>query len=298
MRGSLRRPPPLPLRRGSIPAHAGEPYDRNWTGITSRVYPRACGGARGLSRGLNLNNGLSPRMRGSPDVRGLLNLPPGSIPAHAGEPPPVPPGRFGSRVYPRACGGAKPLTILTGIEAGLSPRMRGSLETSVGFFALLGSIPAHAGEPAPRPCSTSPSRVYPRACGGAQTLTMDGSTLTGLSPRMRGSRPQSLADLPRHGSIPAHAGEPINHIWMKDNAGVYPRACGGAVEAFKDRCWDQGLSPRMRGSLPQCYRAPVPGGSIPAHAGEPRARSGSGPRAGVYPRTCGGASGRQAIGIA
>ena len=44
MRGNLRWDPGRSPRRGSIPAHAGEPGRYHGTAHPSRVYPRACGG--------------------------------------------------------------------------------------------------------------------------------------------------------------------------------------------------------------------------------------------------------------
>ena len=155
MRGSRPRSQGGGVIEGSIPAHAGEPNAHPACRNTHRVYPRACGVA--LSR-------VAIQTRSSK----------GSIPAHAGSPssessnhdaprrglsPRMRGRRSGTNigisrctrgVYPRACGGAN---------------MSRSLQNSW----LVGSIPAHAGEPLR--CWSSPSspscRVYPRACGGA-----------------------------------------------------------------------------------------------------------------------------------
>ena len=89
----------------SIPARAGEPRTRTGRGRT-RVYPRPCGGAMssarspvgslvyprpcgGASSKAQRGTGLSPPVRGSPRNRniGINRL--RSIPARAGEPPPV-----------------------------------------------------------------------------------------------------------------------------------------------------------------------------------------------------------------
>ena len=81
-------------------------------GSALRVYPRVCGGARYAHgyRNLDLNKGLSPRVRGS-----HLDLPPLD--------------EDGLRVYPRVCGGAN------GAAGGS------------GKPPYCGSIPACAGEP-------------------------------------------------------------------------------------------------------------------------------------------------------
>ena len=73
---------------GSIPAHAGEPAHRCLARRPAMVYPRPRGGA---SLDVWINNppeGLSPPTRGSQAALVLLIHARGSIPAHAGEPPP------------------------------------------------------------------------------------------------------------------------------------------------------------------------------------------------------------------
>ena len=74
------------------------------------------------------------------------------------------------RVYPRVCGGALPLVILTGAMMGLSPRVRGSHPRDLIDFCLA-------------------IRVYPRVCGGASEL--------------------DAGIIRLYGSIPACAGEPV-----------------------------------------------------------------------------------------
>ncbi len=78
-----------PLR--SIPACAGEPGLASTSTLMTGVYPRVCGGTR-LIRIPDLHRGgLSPRVRGN-HRRPILKLTrQRSIPACAGEPPPVPP---------------------------------------------------------------------------------------------------------------------------------------------------------------------------------------------------------------
>ena len=89
----------------------------------NRVYPRVM-----------IQLGLSPRVRGSPGVYPRV----GSIPACAGEPPPLRRRGPSGRVYPRVCGGTTPCLQVIPECAG-EPR----------------EVNGHAG-----------NRVYPRVCGG------------------------------------------------------------------------------------------------------------------------------------
>ena len=97
------------LRRGSIPAYAGEPRRLPSAQRTSEVYPRVCGGTRSRPVRRKRGEGLSPRMRGNPRIRSPAASLIRSIPAYAGEPPAARAGQCGPRVYPRVCGGTPPL---------------------------------------------------------------------------------------------------------------------------------------------------------------------------------------------
>ena len=178
---------------------------------------------------------------------------PGSIPAHAAEPPDQPRPLNLDQVYPRACGGTRALGYSGGGKSGLSPRMRGNLKTFRAALGVDGSIPAHAGEPRGLRYPSC-GRVYPRACGGTPDRLHPGSGPPGLSPRMRGNHAHIVDPVEDLGSIPAHAGEPTS--------------CCPRISSTR------GLSPRMRGNQSIRARLDCIGGSIPAHAGEPQGRDG------------------------
>ena len=156
---------------------------------------------------------------------------------------------------------------------GLSPRTRGNRTTGRGKRRRVGSIPANAGEP---PCRrTHPRRcwVYPRARGGTAAPTSLTATGWGLSPRTRGNPPSLLPWQGSPGSIPAHAGEPLNESLILTIHEVYPRARGGTMTLAYLLYLHWGLSPRTRGNLQSYALKLLCFGSIPAHAGEPRSRS-------------------------
>ena len=90
------------------------------------------------------------------------------------------------------------------------------------------------------------------------------------------------------GSIPAGAGEPTFVRGFRRFAGVYPRGCGGTEHDADPDTPATGLSPRVRGNQPHTGEQTAAGGSIPAGAGEPRARDERLTAEGVYPRGCGG----------
>ena len=175
--------------RRSIPAHAGEPLAEPSAPHFIEVYPPPTRGSRRrLSRCWVLG---------------------GSIPAHAGEPhlrnrklAPAP-------VYPRPRGGARDYDKYLLRANGLSPPTRGSHEYVRAWPICLRSIPAHAGEPFSSSIVSSSAAVYPRPRGGAPSWRCADLRRGGLSPPTRGSLGIEQCPERLHGSIPAHAGEPI-----------------------------------------------------------------------------------------
>ena len=176
-------------RTGSIPACAGEPFASYRKPPSVSVYPRVCGGTPSRPLAVPSRPGLSPRVRGNPSACVTRRSFEGSIPACAGEPS----NRRGDEglpaVYPRVCGG----TVLRGyclrLIVGLSPRVRGNQRPVCVFAVCPGSIPACAGEPPSTRPTSNDFPVYPRVCGGTAVAFMCLSKCRGLSPRVRGNRP-------------------------------------------------------------------------------------------------------------
>ena len=114
--------------------------------------------------------------------------------------------------------------------------------------------------------------------------------MRGLSPRVRGNLKYVMHEMSAQGSIPASAGEP-RASWAELNQnGVYPRECGGTVNAPLPRSAQSGLSPRVRGNRAGSGKGKAAAGSIPASAGEPGRWPAPARRWRVYPRECGGTS--------
>ena len=106
-RGNRALPPRRARLRRSIPAHAGEPPDRQPRYCGERVYPRPRGGTSTRRKPLFGSSGLSPPTRGNRVEPVRLRGLDGSIPAHAGEPAAPCPPAAGCRVYPRPRGGTE-----------------------------------------------------------------------------------------------------------------------------------------------------------------------------------------------
>ena len=167
-----------------------------------------CGGTARSRAAAVCPRGLSPRVRGNHAGQRMMPAPDGSIPACAGEP-----YRNGfdvavHPVYPRVCGGTRHAPLKDLADVGLSPRVRGNLLRRRKRYALRGSIPACAGEPAGLAGAGVEHEVYPRVCGGTLPSAASAAWTTGLSPRVRGNHRSAGNGVPLHRSIPACAGEP------------------------------------------------------------------------------------------
>ena len=171
---------------------------------------------------------------------------------------------------------------------GLSPRVRGKQARGGGGGVMVRSIPACAGETAPRRHSLRSPAVYPRVCGGNYLREHELPHPEGLSPRVRG-KPWQLCQAgagPR--SIPACAGETRGRPRQRRPSGVYPRVCGGNRGPAPCRAYRRGLSPRVRGKRQPALRPGAILRSIPACAGETTGGGSGDATNRVYPRVCGG----------
>ena len=255
---------------GSIPACAGKPCAAAGSRPAPGVHPRVCGEAISATARIAVQEGPSPRVRGSRRRRHRQRPDAGSIPACAGKPwvwQPFP-GRSG--VHPRVCGEAilefKPDESLEGP----SPRVRGSHVGVHRHEHAFGSIPACAGKPASGSAYMALRGVHPRVCGEAAHLQSRVYSGLGPSPRVRGSLPGRLQ--------------------IVGELGVHPRVCGEAVDIRHGDEVAKGPSPRVRGSRVRQSEPAARDGSIPACAGKPRRLAARGPTGGVHPRVCGEAA--------
>ena len=236
----------------SIPACAGEPvqnYDKG-PGITYRgLSPRVRGnlGLSAVQRLPNFPEGLSPRVRGNRN-RQRRNEPSDLSPRVRGNRASITYSSDRQQVYPRVCGGTSTQqspTSRPGVTQ-VYPRVCGGTHHCLvrrqspvyprvcgGTFLWWDprSIPACAGEPLSSnlvqpgsiPALRQGRRVYPRVCGGTlRRVRADLSSSEGLSPRVRGNRPdfsKVLESYPRVcGGTPSLPP-------------VYPRVCGGTCAA-------------------------------------------------------------------
>ncbi len=277
---------------GSIPAGAGDGCGRVCGACGGRVYPRWCGGRHQVCNHLFAGYGLSPLVRGTGPGSEVEPSRWGSIPAGAGDGESHQPRPLQEGVYPRWCGGRYLYCRGLPGRKGLSPLVRGTVGRRRAAAAVPGSIPAGAGDGPASPPSAARTGVYPRWCGGRIWIAHIVAHSEGLSPLVRGTVGVKDGEAVAVGSIPAGAGDGLPPCFRWGAPRVYPRWCGGRTKNKGGLLPPRGLSPLVRGTDGKTRAAREAVGSIPAGAGDGREDAGRAGGRGVYPRWCGGRTGK------
>ena len=234
-----------------------------------------------------LQQGSSPRVRGTPSayIKAYTCL--GIIPACAGNTP-----YFCTLIsnlgdHPRVCGEHDKVGEQEAEELGSSPRVRGTRGSGRLSSGHRGIIPACAGNT--RRCTTfrGTGGDHPRVCGEHWLSRSRHAAFVGSSPRVRGTRPRILLASFAFGIIPACAGNTAKVIETWGNDWDHPRVCGehGRAAAFPDR--HRGSSPRVRGTRQGRVPRRRRDGIIPACAGNTAPWCTSNRSTRDHPRVCG-----------
>ncbi len=213
-------------RCGIIPAYAGS------TGLHAppqrpyRDHPRVCG-EHPFTIAISFSAlGSSPRMRGAPVRPTLLAAGRGIIPAYAGSTGSLPRTTSLCTDHPRVCGEHSPMSHISYVPPGSSPRMRGAPRA----FALqrrgLGIIPAYAGSTQAPHGIQKATRDHPRVCGEHVEKMCSLSFIWGSSPRMRGARRVAVIRCLFRRIIPAYAGSTYAKEPFIIRREDHPRVCG------------------------------------------------------------------------
>ncbi|RYM92971.1 hypothetical protein PG2011B_1426 [Bifidobacterium animalis subsp. lactis] len=235
-------------RRGIIPALAGNIRRPNRGGSCRWDHPRACGEHARRWQQSGLDEGSSPRLRGTSRIMPERRRALGIIPALAGNMRACSSPSPDTGDHPRACGEhlTNPWDPMD--ASGSSPRLRGTFGGWLDCVVARGIIPALAGNIATAPAASVAARDHPRACGEHAVESNTDAQDVGSSPRLRGTFADDFPIAGRRGIIPALAG----NIWMRRQHDPtnrdHPRACGEHVGEAVERVGDEGSSPRLRGT--------------------------------------------------
>ena len=151
--------------RGIIPARAGSRSPSRGAPTWSTDHPRACGEQCTQWKSLLSRPGSSPRVRGADDVACHDSGRERIIPARAGSSAQGLRGGHDVEDHPRACGEQASCALLSLLDGGSSPRVRGAASQAAPTSTEHRIIPARAGSSSAA-CSSHPSSSdHPRACG-------------------------------------------------------------------------------------------------------------------------------------
>ena len=172
--------------------------------------------------------GSSPRLRGTPHDwrRKAMRL--RFIPAPAGNASPDEMRAGCHAVHPRACGERLFCQHIHLVCCGSSPRLRGTHLRRPGVDLANRFIPAPAGNALARSAIRACNSVHPRACGERTDKEQDMASISGSSPRLRGTLKSTHA-----------ATCPVRFI---------PAPAGNASADAVDNLVRLGSSPRLRGT--------------------------------------------------
>ena len=230
-----------------IPARAGNAVSVATPDSSSTVHPRAGGERPHCEQVSSFIVRSSPRGRGTHLAGRAGGLADRFIPARAGNASSSSWIAVLATVHPRAGGERASKRAIRAIQAGSSPRGRGTPGVPSAFRDAGRFIPARAGNARSDRGRRRTRTVHPRAGGERDVMDFILVTAAGSSPRGRGTRGESPRAVPSHRFVPARAG----------NASA---ATSPAIVAV-------GSSPRGRGTH---VRPDRPGGLrrfIPARAG-------------------------------
>ena len=252
-----------------------------------RDHPRVCGEHRLILLTRRAAQGSSPRMRGTLQTPWQHHPEPGIIPAYAGNTMPRWRPWRKNWDHPRVCGEHAIQGRGTGAMWGSSPRMRGTPLSDRVTNRQRGIIPAYAGNTLWCRCRRVGAGDHPRVCGEHAIKPSGTPSLSGSSPRMRGTRVRIRRLACIRGIIPAYAGNTPLRSTGLGRLRDHPRVCGEHFVECPVVFVALGSSPRMRGTHGAgCLLAPA-GGIIPAYAGNTPRTSTSSTGAWDHPRVCG-----------
>ena len=181
---------------------------------------------------VQLINGSSPRMWGTPAFGGAPSPSQRFIPTHVGNTANRRSLLTRSSVHPHACGehffGIRRLNAL----AGSSPRMWGTLPDLIVSIYQVRFIPTHVGNTTAPPPPPGCHSVHPHACGEHVFLLLGLLPFPGSSPRMWGTPQPGPTSMYVTRFIPTHVGNTrFPSVYYDETDGSSPRMWGTRVSS-------------------------------------------------------------------
>ena len=253
----------------------------------SPVHPRVCGEQHLSFNSTLITRGSSPRVRGTGIECFALYADPRFIPACAGNSGNTLGFDNVRAVHPRVCGEQSGTVWRSLSGIGSSPRVRGTDKIETRGPPARRFIPACAGNRVKRSYSRLMRTVHPRVCGEQAVGDIRRHSVTGSSPRERGTATSRAANFCGVRFIPACAGNRAGQAVRAGLLPVHPRVCGEQDSQIQSICAVVGSSPRVRGTDWNFCNTRWLCRFIPACAGNSPPKALEISIATVHPRVCG-----------
>ena len=226
MRGTLVVGVGMRTPSGLIPTYAGNTHRYRAGAARCGAHPHVCGEHLGDTSGENVVEGSSPRMRGTHRSSHRRRSYRGLIPTYAGNTNTLSMPGWRLRAHPHVCGEHFLSHSPGSSKLGSSPRMRGTPPTRRFGEDFTGLIPTYAGNTQVGAFTPGHLRAHPHVCGEHGTGFQPVNSITGSSPRIRGTR--GLWRLTRLGVrlIPTYAGNTLVRPRSAHPARAHPHVCG------------------------------------------------------------------------
>ena len=252
-RGTLGNHGKIDSFRRFIPASAGNTVSWDHPERQQSVHPRERG-EHSQNRLIHAEElGSSPRARGTPAVHHPDNRRVRFIPASAGNTCNDAGHDLRDAVHPRERGEHSEALGSANVQAGSSPRARGTREVGRADEGLRRFIPASAGNTARPDGVISLFSVHPRERGEHAAVDHSDDLGSGSSPRARGT-PLKFALLTAIlRFIPASAGNTLPAFRRSGSGPVHPRERGEHPSWKRASTTGSGSSPRARGTHDRCW---------------------------------------------
>ena len=234
-------------RRGLIPAGAGQITNAICVLRPAPAHPRRCGADSRASHPPAFRTGSSPQVRGrlARDAESVATG--GLIPAGAGQILCILTPQLRKWAHPRRCGADYVNDMLSLVEQGSSPQVRGRFPDRPRQSWRKRLIPAGAGQIVRVPGAGTGARAHPRRCGADGMSMRTVPTRRGSSPQVRGRSRSSIPYVRCPRLIPAGAGQ----ICLGSDTGcrgwAHPRRCGADTPRGRMYQIFPGSSPQVRG---------------------------------------------------
>ena len=148
-------------------------------------------------------------------------------------------------------------------------------------------IPAFAGNAAPCRRTRHTTSVHPRVCGVRRSRRLKIASMSGSSPRLRGTHLLDFIHTHLVRFIPAFAGNAWSRPERLSTGSVHPRVCGERPTPIAENKYGNGSSPRLRGTHGELLEYAEAVRFIPAFAGNARRHLHQPGISPVHPRVCG-----------